>query len=78
MSIEVEDSTVYAVLVRDGQPIWRVKIVGETTTSVAVGSVTQSFKNVSIPSLTVCIHALEVGTDLQLLRSLGLLSTKWF
>jgi hypothetical protein len=48
-TIEVQGKRVYVVFVKDGQPIWRVEIIGEEAkvATKAVGTVGQSLQNVS-------------------------------
>jgi hypothetical protein len=48
-TIEVQGKRVFIVFVRDGQPIWRVEVIGEEAqvASKAVGTVGQSLQNVS-------------------------------
>jgi hypothetical protein len=47
-TIEVHGNKVYVVFVKDGQPIWRLEIVGEqAVVSKAVGTLGQSLQNVS-------------------------------
>ena len=48
-TIEVQGDRVYVVFVKDGQPIWRVEIIGEVAkvATKAVGTVGQSLQNVS-------------------------------
>jgi len=48
-TIEVHGKRVYVVFVKDGQPIWRLEVIGEEAkvASKAVGTVGQSLQNVS-------------------------------
>jgi hypothetical protein len=46
-TIEVHGDLVYIVFVKDGQPIWRLEVVGEKAITKAVGTLGQSLQNVS-------------------------------